>query len=138
MEILHVEKPGPGLREAILAPLVAYNESGAGPSRWVPVALVVQDEAGAVIGGLWGDCFYDWLHVHLLVVPEHARGTGVGTRLLQQGEAIARSREAVGVFLDTFSFQARGFYEKLGYSCFGELVDHPRGGHRFFMQKRLA
>src|SRR6516165_7091346 len=40
-------------------------------------------------------------------------------------------------WLDTFSFQARGFYEKLGYEEFGRL-DYPPGHHRHFLRKRLT
>jgi hypothetical protein len=40
--------------------------------------------------------------------------------------------------LDTFSFQARGFYEKLGYCVFGTLDDYPPGHSRFYLTKRLA
>ena len=46
-------------------------------------------------------------------------------------------RGCVGARLDTFEFQAPGFYEKLGYTRFGRIDDHPRGYSRFFMQKRL-
>jgi hypothetical protein len=35
--------------------------------------------------------------------------------------------------LDTFEFQARGFYEKLGFELFGTLDDHPVGHCRFFL-----
>jgi hypothetical protein len=41
------------------------------------------------------------------------------------------------VFLDTFSFQAPGFYQKLGYRVFGELVDFPPGHTRQYLTKRL-
>ena len=37
----------------------------------------------------------------------------------------------------TFEFQARGFYERLGYRCFGELNDYPTGFARYFMKKAL-
>ncbi|MDB5698088.1 MAG: family acetyltransferase, partial [Alphaproteobacteria bacterium] len=47
-------------------------------------------------------------------------------------------RGCVGVWLDTFSFQSRGFYEKLGYAVVGMIQDHPLGGARYFMQKRLV
>ena len=43
-----------------------------------------------------------------------------------------------GIWLDTFSFQARRFYEKLGYVVFGELPDYPAGHSRYFLQKRLG
>jgi len=41
-------------------------------------------------------------------------------------------------WLDTFEFQARGFYERLGYSCFGELPNYPVGFSRYFLKKTLA
>ncbi len=37
--------------------------------------------------------------------------------------------------LDTFSFQARGFYEALGYEVFGRLEEYPPGHERYFLRK---
>jgi hypothetical protein len=56
---------------------------------------------------------------------------------MAEAEVFARQRGLLGVWLDTFSFQARPFYEKLGFSVFGTLHDHPAGGARYFMQKRF-
>ena len=38
----------------------------------------------------------------------------------------------------TFSFQARPFYESLGYEVFCTLEDYPPGHRRFFMKKALV
>ena len=92
----------------------------------------------AIQGGLYGACFYDWCVIRLLVVPGSARGQGLGTQLMARAEAIARARHCMGIWLDTFSFQARGFYEKLGFTAFGELNGHPRNASRIFLQKRLT
>jgi GNAT superfamily N-acetyltransferase len=86
---------------------------------------------------LSGYQLYDWLFVQYLAVPDSLRGTGVGRQLMAQAEAWARGRGLTGIWLDTFSFQARPFYEKLGFSVFGTIEDHPVGARRFFMQKRL-
>lgn len=77
------------------------------------------------------------MHVDLLAVPESLRGQDVGTALMQRAEAMARERGCVGAWLDTFAFQARGFYEKLGYNVFGEIPDHPVGSARYFLRKRF-
>jgi GNAT superfamily N-acetyltransferase len=136
--IERVEAPGHEVEEAILAALLVYNEAAAGPARYQPVALVLRDPAtGTIAGGLWADMYYEWSFVKLLVVPESLRGSGYGTRLMQQAETIARDYGATGIWLDTFSFQARGFYEKLGFTCFATLDDYPRGGSRSYMQKRF-
>jgi GNAT superfamily N-acetyltransferase len=124
-------------REAILRPLRAFNRRHGPPTDNRPLALLVKDAGGIVTGGLWGYSLYDWLFVELLVVPEPFRRTGLGTRLMRQAEEIARQRDCVGIWLDTFEFQARPFYEKLGYSVFGQLDDHPRGVIRYLLQKRI-
>lgn len=124
-------------RQAILAPLRAFNEAQAGPGNYRPLVITIQDEAGQVIGGLWGSTGYGWLYTQLLAVPEHLRGQGVGSQLLSQAEAEARARGCIGSWLDTFSFQARAFYESLGYQAFGEIGDYPPGGSRCFLSKRL-
>jgi hypothetical protein len=52
-----------------------------------------------------------------------------------EGRAVERGCHSAWV--DTFSFQAPGFYPKLGYEVFGEL-DYPPGHKRIFLQKRLS
>jgi len=52
-------------------------------------------------------------------------------------EQEADRRGCIGVWVDTHSFQAPGFYERLGYSPFGVIEDYPPGHSRLFLQKRL-
>lgn len=125
------------IRRAILAPLVEYNTSQAGPSGGRPLAVLVKNDVGEITGGLWGNTGYEWLFTQLLVVPAQARGRGVGSEIRRLAEQEAVRRGCHGAWLDTFGFQARGFYERLGYTCFGELADYPSGHARFFMKKQL-
>jgi GNAT superfamily N-acetyltransferase len=66
------------------------------------------------------------------------RGGGHGARLLAAAEAYALERGCGGAFLDTFSFQARPFYERHGYEVFATLPDFPPGHDRFFLRKRMT
>ena len=138
LNITYSENPTEADREAVLAPLREYNRSRGGDPRARPVALILSDDQGAKLGGLWGRISYDWLFVELLAVPEAHRGGGYGAKLMRAAEDQARAAGCVGVWLDTFEFQARGFYEKLGFEVFGALDDHPVGGRRFFLRKRLV
>jgi ribosomal protein S18 acetylase RimI-like enzyme len=52
-------------------------------------------------------------------------------------EDLAREMNCIGIWLDTFDFQAPEFYRRLGFSEFGQIEDHPPGHRRFFMRKRL-
>ena len=70
-----------------------------------------------------------------LWVGEGWRGGGLGRALMARAEDHARARHCHAAWLDTF--QARGFYEKLGYESFGVLDDYPPGQSRHFLRKRL-
>ena len=125
-------------RQAILEPLIEYNDSQVGPSQGQPLVITVNDNGGKIVGGLWGYTAYGWLFTQLLAVPANARGKGLGTRLMTAAESEAIARGCKGAWLDTFEFQARKFYERIGYQCFAELPDFPPGYSRFFLRKALA
>ncbi|MBN8817744.1 MAG: GNAT family N-acetyltransferase [Sphingomonas sp.] len=137
---LHItvpEQPSEADRNAVFAPLLAYNIAQAGDPNIRPVSILLTDEQGERVGGIWGKCSYDWMFVEFLAIaPEH-RGGGHGQALMAEAERIARGHGCVGIWLDTYAFQARGFYEKLGFAVFGTLDDHPVGQQRFFLSKRL-
>jgi len=125
------------LRDAIASRLIAFNVEKTGRQDFRPLILVLQDDSGTAVGGLWGRTSFDWLFVELLFVPESLRGQGIGAELMRRAEAEAVARGCHSAWLDTFEFQARGFYERLGFTCFGELQDYPQGTARYFLQKRL-
>jgi GNAT superfamily N-acetyltransferase len=130
--------PSEDERLQILAPLRAYNAAKAGDGLSEKFAFFVRDEAtDAVLGGLHGRILYRWLFIELLVVPEQARGQRMGGQLMEMAEDFARERSCVGIWLDTFDFQAPDFYRKHGYQAFGHLEDYPLGHKRLFFQKRL-
>ncbi|MHC8318915.1 GNAT family N-acetyltransferase [Pseudomonas sp. LB3P31] len=137
LRIESTQNPTEDEHQAILLPLRAYNASKTGITKPEPIALLVRDENQQILGGLYGRVFYQWLYIELLSVPESARGQGLGSRLMQMAEEHAREKECVGIWLDTFEFQAPGFYQKMGYSEFGQIADYPPGHKRFFFQKRL-
>lgn len=125
-------------QSVILAGLIDYNESRSGPSMSRQFGLVVREgPESKVTGGLWGRMSRGWLFVELLVLPEHARGQGLGSELMSRAETMVREQGGRGVWLDTFSFQARPFYEKLGYQVFAEIPDYPAPHRRFLLSKRL-
>jgi len=57
--------------------------------------------------------------------------------MLQREENKARSRGCVSAKLSTFSFQARDFYEKLGYKIVGQMSDYPPEESFYWMRKQL-
>ena len=126
-------------RLAILTPLLAHNLANGGDDAHETFALLLRDpDSNEVIGGLYGKISYRWLLIDLVSVPESMRGQGIGEQLMRKAEEVAREKQCVGIWLETFSFQAPGFYRKLGYVEFGRLADYPPGHMRFYYQKQLG
>ncbi|PTR19825.1 GNAT family N-acetyltransferase [Pseudomonas sp. GV085] len=125
-------------RLGILTPLLAHNLANGGDDAHETFALLLRDpDSNEVIGGLYGKVSYRWLLIELVSVPESMRGQGIGERLMRMAEEVAHKKNCTGIWLETFSFQAPVFYQKLGYSEFGRLADYPPGHTRLYYQKSL-
>lgn len=93
---------------------------------------------GKLLGGLQGMIYYEWLYIAYFWLSDGIRRGGLGGRMIEAAERHAARRGCRGVWLDTFSWQARPFYEKRGYRLFGSLPDYPSGHTRWFMMKWLS
>jgi GNAT superfamily N-acetyltransferase len=124
--------------ERIRAGLSAFNRSQIPDKGYVPLLMNLLAEDGSFSGGLSGHISYGWLFVDILWVADHARSQGHGRGLMLAAEEEARKRGCQHAWVDTFSFQARRFYERLGYVVFGELDEYPPGHSRFFLRKALT
>lgn len=129
---------GPMQREMVETIINLRNVKLTGRDEWYPVAFFLKSEEGEILGGLLGQIWAGWLYVGTLAVHEPVRGHGYGTKLLARAEQYAVGRGCTNAWLNTFSFQARPLYERLGYRVFGTLDDYPQGHSLFFMTKRLA
>ena len=96
----------------------------------------VRPRGGGIVAGLAGETYSGWLFIRTLG-QRRAAGQGDRAKLMGDAEARALERGCHSAWVDTFSFQAPGFYPRLGYTVFGEL-DYPPGHKRFFLQKRLV
>lgn len=124
-------------RDAIGEALRAYSDGFASRGSWAVLDFLVRGDDGAILGGLHARAGRGWMFVDLLGLPPDLRGERLGSRLMDMAEDEARRLGCIGIYLDTFSFQARPFYEKRGFTVFAEIEDYPRGHQRYFLSKRL-
>ena len=127
-----------GVRQFIISGIDYYSIAATGLPNYLPINFVLRADRGDVLGGLLGQLWGGWLQVTHLWITEGARGAGYGTRLVNDAESYARSRGAIGATVETHSFQARPFYERLGYEVFARLEGYPPGHVRFYLRKALA
>ncbi|MDR8247835.1 GNAT family N-acetyltransferase, partial [Acinetobacter baumannii] len=80
----------------------------------------------------------NWLCIEYLWVSETTRGRGLGSELMQEAEQQAQAQGCSHLLVDTFSFQALPFYQKLGYQLQMSLPDFPHAGmQRHYLSKAL-
>ena len=78
-----------------------------------------------------------WLKIGTLWMDEDHRGQGIGRELIGRAEEEARRRGCFYARLSTSTFQAPGFYEKMGYVLYGRLEDYPPGDTSLYYRKDL-
>ena len=125
------------LKQVVLDHLDTYNIALTGLQEYSPVNFFLRDQGDEVMGGLLAQIWGGVLYVRILWVSEALRGRGFGRRLMEAAEQRAVERGCRHVFLDTFSFQAPGFYEKLGYETYAKAEDWPVGHAHHFLRKDL-
>jgi GNAT superfamily N-acetyltransferase len=102
------------------------------------LGVLLHEVHGHLVGGLLGRTFWGWLVIELLWIDVPHRGAGHGRRLMAAAEEEGRRRGCHHATVDTYSFQAPGFYENCGYERVGSLDDFPQGHQRHFYAKALT
>jgi GNAT superfamily N-acetyltransferase len=132
------EQPCAETAQVLRASLDEFNSAQVGPDDERPLTVIARDSSQKIQAGLYGKSYWKWLYIEFLWISEQHRGSGLGSRLLRRAEAIARERGCLGVWLNTISFQAPGFYERHGYREFGRLDEMPPGHTRIWFAKLVA
>ncbi len=124
--------------EFVRGMLADFNRRTSGDDNHILLNVIARSADGTICGGLLGGTYWGWLHIDILWVREDLRRHGLGSRLLSAAEAEAIRRGCRHAHVDTFDFQAPGFYGKKGYSVFGEVYDLPPGHRRIYLRKDLT
>jgi ribosomal protein S18 acetylase RimI-like enzyme len=138
LQIVFAQDPPAAARQTVERGVDQHNVGVTNEPDYYPFSFILQDVAGEVLGGVLGDIWAGWLHVSFLWVARPLRGRGWARRLMAEAERYGRLRGAHDAYLETFSFQARPLYEKLGYRVFGQLENFPVGHTKYFLRKPLG
>jgi GNAT superfamily N-acetyltransferase len=122
---------------ALVAGMRAFNAAAADVSKAHKVAVAIRDDDGAIVGGVIGRLAGDSVYMEIVFADERVRRTGLGREMMLLAEAEAKRLGAREAWLYTMSFQAKPFYEKLGYRQFAELPWQGGKHARHFMRKDL-
>ncbi len=135
---IDLQDPPTDEADLIWAGLKAHNIRVAGRPEPKPFALILR-EGEALRGGIKATVHWDVLFVDQVWIDDALQRRGIGTELMRRAEAEGRARGAAKAILDTNDWQARPFYERLGYRAFGEYAyDEGRKTCFLMMKEPLA
>ena len=132
-----VDQADPAVLGRLRDALHAFNIATTGIDDDAELFAVLRDDEGEPYGGVYGWTWGATCWIDLLWVRVDRRAEGAGTALMRAAEAEARRRHCTQIALTTHSFQAPGFYQRLGFETVGELADYPVGHASLLMRKRL-
>ena len=127
-------------RDFLRAGLVVHNEQFSEHCSYIPedFGFSIYDDDDKLIGGaVMRVDNTNWAYIEHVYIDESCRGRDLGRKLFSKIEEVARERSCFGLRLNTLSFQARPFYEKIGFEVYGELEDRPLGSKTYMLKKLL-
>lgn len=117
--------------------LKLFNESKIGNYEAKPFCIYAIDKDNKVIGGVKGDIFGQLCRIFTVWVGENYRNNKLGTNLFKKLEELAKESNCKMMQVDTTEFQAKEFYENIGFAVFATLPDNFMGYKSYILRKLL-
>lgn len=93
---------------------------------------------GVLVGGLRAESYGDGFYIKHLWLDEAHRGQGWGKVLMEKAETEATDRKCRTLWVDTMSYQAPEFYQKLGYRETARVEGYREAYDRIFYKKDIG
>ncbi|KTC89197.1 GNAT family N-acetyltransferase [Legionella cincinnatiensis] len=138
-EIYFEERTNPEITAILSAGLKSYNEEMIGAYNHAPFTLYIKSiDKGIVLAGCYGDITRDNCYVDCIWVHPNSRKKGLGHNLMEKLEVFARQKNCQVITIETAEFQAKSFYEQLGYVVIS-MTGHNcfLGSNVYLMRKSL-
>jgi GNAT superfamily N-acetyltransferase len=114
-----------------------YNVETTGITDGRILSFFIRDQRVEIIAGLYGWTWGEACEIRYLWVREDMREHGYGKALMAAAEREAILRGCGQIVLDTHSFQAPRFYQRLGFQIIGSHNDYPRDHLKHYLRKTL-
>ena len=122
---------------ALSAGLLAYHAQCGHTRKSIKFNIFLKDGMGCIWGGVICTCLWNGMEINSLWVDESKRGQGWGKKLMEKAEAEGKRRGCTFAYTNTFTWQATGFYQTLGYAEYGKLENFPEGNNLIYYRKNF-
>lgn len=139
MKIELIETPSTTDVAALYDGLHAFNLQHIPNLNEISLGLFIRNNNEEIVGGAVAVILPSIMQIKYLWLAESIRDQGIGKNIMQRLENEARARGLQSIALETYTFQAPEFYEKLGFNEVGRYINHPSSGiDKVFYQKYLC
>ncbi len=136
-EISPKSTPSPEELQFLEDRLYEHNSARLGQKDGQLFAFFVRNDRQEIVAGISGWTWANACEIRNLWVHPDRRGQGCGRSLLESAEREARVRGCTVILINSYDFQAPGFYQKCGYEPVWQLNDFPPGHRYCFLVKRF-
>ncbi len=130
-------EPNPKDNDVLVKGMLAYHAKCGYTRKSTSYSVLLKDPKDKMIGAVIVTFLWNGMEIKSLWVDESIRRKGWGRKLMQVAEEEAVKRGCTIAYTNTFTWQAPGFYEKLGYKLYGKLEDFPKGSTLSYFSKQL-
>ena len=117
--------------------LRGYNQQQAGVNNKQSIGSFIRDLEGNLIGGIFAQLTWGWCCIELLWIAQNYRNHNLAQQLMTSIEQYAQCEGIENFKVETASFQALGFYQKMGYQLYATLDDFPIGHQNHYLKKLI-
>lgn len=114
-----------------------FNISKVGEYPYKPFVIYCTDENNQIIGGVKGEIFGGICRIYTAWIQEEYRRKGLGKNIFSTLDNFAIENNVKVIQLDTYDFQAREFYEKVGYKVIATLPHNLFEHTTYILRKQL-
>lgn len=118
--------------------MLAYHASKGHPRKVSKCSITIKNDEDKLVGCVMVSFLYNGMEIGSLWVDESMRGQGLGQKLTEMAETEGVKRGCTFAYTNTFTWQAPGFYEKLGYALYGKLENFPEGNALSYYRKSIT
>lgn len=134
MQVIVDYSPSEADNAVVREGIIAFNEKILG-ERDRTFSIFLKDDQGKVFGGIQAFIGSESIYIDVLWVEASLQKKGYGTQLLEAAEREAINNGCIFSLVDTWDFQAEGFYLKKGYEKIGEIKNYWFGHAKLFLRK---
>lgn len=137
-ELRFKESASPEEMSALIEGINIESAEAKEMGKIIPFAYLIKDSTGKTLAGVTGVTLYGCLEIDTLWVHPEFRKKDWGKQLVHEAEKLGKKRGCTFAYVATMDWEARPFYEKLGYKLESTREGFENGSKMYILRKPLA